>query len=295
MILSNKEISDFVNNKKLLTNYKAENVQYSSYKLRIGKLFIPEEGIVLESNKNMFPDNFLNKLRVQLAKIMSPQYFDIRATDIFTTAEKPYILKPREIILFQTIESVNMPDNIMATYSALNTIASQGILLINASMIEPRYKGSLSGILVNFSNIDFEIFPQQDIAKICFSRLSGKLDTGNEGITDIDEKEYSKELRIRAKNTYSKTFLSINQLSDEIQNGIKKIVTREIAMAGIILFLLLAYATLQPFVYGLIWNDKNTKVKIIGQEENIYKQDIDKLQNKIDCLKAEIDCLKSKK
>lgn len=292
MVLSNSKISELVNKKNLLTNYNSDSLQYSSYRLRIGKLFIPEEGRVLESNKENVPNKSLDKIRILVANIISPKHYNIKGSNLFANTDKPYILKSREIVLFQTIEEVNMPDDIMATYSALNTIASQGILLINASMIEPKYNGPLSGILMNFSNTDFEIFPKMPIAKISFFRIDGRLDDV-ENVVERNNDGYSKKLSERARKKYTKTFLSINQFGDEIEKRISKTIKKDVLNAGIILTILLAFATLQPYFYACIWG--TSVFDNDAWQKNVVEQKYYKNEKRTEKINIRLDSIKNKK
>lgn len=81
-------------------------------------------------------------------------------------------------------------------------------------MIEPSYKGKLSGILLNFSSQDFLLYPKQEIAKIVFYKLTSSPTDPKKEI--IKDEQYRKDLREKAMN-YHESFLNIGNLKNEIQ------------------------------------------------------------------------------
>ena len=275
MILGYSNIKRLIKDKNLLAKYDESNILNSSCRLKIGKIFVPEDGTVIECMNGTEQDSFLSKTRSWLADCFDPRYNRKDGIPQWIQADNySYTLKPREIILFQTKEIVKLPIDIMAMYSALNTVATKGILLVNASMVEAKYEGPLSGILVNFFKIDGAI--------------------KNDKVTDdqTDDGKYSKELRDKAKNVFSKTFLSIGQLGDEIENRINKTVKKDLTMGGLILVFLLAFATLEPLVYKCVWDYptfdfNNWKHNISNQIEwSEDKKMLKDMQDQIDSLKV---------
>lgn len=179
MVLNNDEIKDLCENQSLLDRYDPFCIQNCSYTIRIDELICPQTG-----------------------KIITP------------TNEDPFHLKTSNIILFQSEETIDLPHNLTASFSALYSVSSKGILLINASMIEPSYKGKLSGILLNFSSQDFLLYPKQEIAKIVFYKLTSSPTDPKKEI--IKDEQYRKDLREKAMN-YHESFLNIGNLKNEIQ------------------------------------------------------------------------------
>ncbi|MGL5704389.1 MAG: dCTP deaminase domain-containing protein [Tannerellaceae bacterium] len=175
MILDSNAIKDLINSQNLLINHSLSNIKNNSYKIRIGKLIKPGNGKVIPLCE-------------------------------FT----PYTLEPTDIILFISAEKIKLPYNITASYSGLYSISAQGILLINASMIESNYEGYLSGILVNLSACPILISEKMDIAKITFFSVNSP---NNENSTqqNISENNYLINVQQNAIK-YHESFLNINNL-----------------------------------------------------------------------------------
>src|SRR5262249_39093751 len=79
---------------------------------------------------------------------------------------------PSETLIVRTREKVKMPNDLCATYAPLYRLSKQGVMLLNASIVEPGYEGCLSCFLVNFSSERISVAENDPIAKITFLRLS---------------------------------------------------------------------------------------------------------------------------
>lgn len=246
-------------NDGLINHYDPRCVKNSSYKVRINKLIKPETGEVI----------------------------DLQSVDSFC-------LEPSEIILFESIEEIRLPYNITASYSALYSVASEGILLINSSMIEPGYSGLLSGVLLNFSSKKFVITKGREIAKLNFYQTDEPNDANCIPETIISD-EYLKTLIYKSVNNYHKTFLNISGIEKKIESNIFKTVKRSIVLGGIIISLLILFATLEPLFSRWIWEKTGlpTKSEQVEIEKNLIKieewqknnSELKKMQNQIDSLK----------
>jgi deoxycytidine triphosphate deaminase len=292
MVLSNKNIKKLVDSGKLVTNFQKEGLQYCSYKFHVGKIIVPSDGTVLESSDLHKKLNCWQKKLQYFSDFFSqqPKYGNNDAG--FVIKNNRYILRPREIVLFQTVEEVKMPKDIMAIYTSLNSIASRGIFLINSSTIEPNYEGPLSGILLNISNKDFEMSEHMSIAKATFHRIEGEIANLPATSDKVEATVYTDKLRKRAKNNYGRTFLSIKELGSEIEDGLNKKIVRSISISSTIIGLLLIFSTLQPVFYNLIWGVPSYQVSDRKAHAE-YLQLKESEQEKIEILNSRIDSLES--
>lgn len=288
MILGKDSISAKVQNSGLIENFSQDCLEYSSYKLRIGKVVLPKNGRVLADKLNIKKLSKWSRLRLRIARMFTPNEVEKQIESEITHCTSRYVLKPRDIIIFETEETVKMPQNISASYTAMNTIAQRGILLINASIVEPNYHGPLSGILANFSSKNFVIQPKMQIAKICFHKVDSDNPSNPEIENEISEDKYLKRLQDNAKNNYGETFLDIKSILDDIELRYARQVKRNIYISGVIITFLLAIATLEPFVYDMIWG--RTSVSD-WKKMNDYDK-IDSLNSKIFVLDKELQKIK---
>ena len=288
MILSKDTITNKVRDNGLIENFSPDCLVYSSYKLRIGKIVIPQNGRILTEKFSIHKLSRLKQFRLWLSDLITPNNVKTKIKYEINHCTGPFALKPRDIILFETEEIIKMPQNITASYTAMNSIAQKGILLINASIVEPNYHGPLSGILANFSSKDFVIHPKMEIAKICFHKVDSDNPPNPEIENEISENKYLKRLQDNAKNNYGDTFLDIKSILDDIELRYARQVKRNIYISGVIITFLLAIATLEPFVYDMIWG--RTSVSD-WKKMNDYDK-IDSLNSKIFVLDKELQKIK---
>ena len=288
MILSKESILENVQDNGLIENFSSDCLGYSSYKLRIGKIVIPQSGRVFTEKFNLRKLGKWEQFRLRIADLMTPNNVKTQIKNEINHCTGPFALKPRDILLFETEEMLKMPQNISGSYTAMNSIAQKGILLINASVVEPNYHGPLSGILANFSSKDFVIYPKMEIAKICFHQVDTAMPPSPNIENEISEKDYLKDLQRKAKDYYGETFLDIKSILDDIELRYARQVRKNIWASGIIISILLVFATLEPFVYNKIWGRNSVSD---WMEMNDYEQ-IDSLNSKILYLDKELQKIK---
>lgn len=288
MILSKETITNKVRDNGLIENFSPDCLGYSSYKLRIGKIVIPQSGRVFTEKFNLRKLGKWEQFRLRIADLMTPNNVKTQIKNEINHCAGPFALKPRDIILFETEEMLKMPQNISGSYTAMNSIAQKGILLINSSVVEPNYHGPLSGILANFSSKDFVIYPKMEIAKVCFHQVDTAMPPSPNIENEITEEDYLKDLQRKAKDYYGDTFLDIKSILDDIELRYARQVRKNILVSGIIISILLVFATLEPFVYDKIWGRTSVSDWL---EMNKYDR-IDSLNSKILLMEKELQKIK---
>lgn len=287
-MLGNTRIRQLVTDSQLIENFNEDCLRNCSYRLRVGKLIKPGGAEVLVFNQEKKANWFCSLL----GKAVRALCHNIKTQEEtqFHSSYKRYELKPNELIVFQTTEKIRMPLSLSASYTALDSVAKQGILLINASIVEPGYEGYLSGVLLNFSSKSFYIKPNMEIVKINFSRVSGDVDDKiHEDIAD-----YTEDLLDKAKK-YTQTFLDIKGIEDEVIGKTARKVRRHFAWGGYTLLFLLAFCTMEPVLYNLIWHDSWVPLTSthIEYERSLQTrremQIIDSLIKKVDSLQIKLD------
>lgn len=286
MILSKQTIRGKSNvENPLIDKFEDSGLCNSSYKVRIGKLVVPHSGLIIEKKQDVKRYNFWDKICYYVANFIAPSNSS-SADNNLNDSSDVFQLRPREIVLFETVEQISMPNNLMGSYTGLNTISQKGILLINASVVEPEYKGPLSGILVNFSSKNVELKLGMQIAKICFHQLDHDVAEGN---NIINESDYTKDLVTLAKENYTETFLDIKTILNEVEARMTKKLKRQAYLAGFLVAVLLFIGTIEPFVYNAFWghtsvnewqkmNDIEILDSLRSQQQTLIKE-IDKLKN----------------
>ncbi len=255
MVLSNQEILSKISYEQLVEHADFRNVKNCSYTMRIGEIYEPESGCQIDLDQVISDENQVSKKRLN------------------------YIIRPAEILVIKTLERVHIPLDLCASYTALHSLASQGLQLINSSMIEPGYTGNLSCFIVNFSNEEVSFDKNNDIVKIVFYKLSSEPVTTefhSQLRETIEDVKYSNFISRRAIK-FNRTFLDIKSVEERAAERAFQSIQKGIRFGGIVVALLLFWATLEPIFNKWIYNS--------SFEENVVNKGV--LLDKINHLQFE--------
>lgn len=86
--------------------------------------------------------------------------------------DRQYVMKPGEFIIVETIEKVNMPDDIQGMIAPRSTLCRSGIQLL-FSQIDPGYSGTITLGLKNLSEEPFTFELGARAAKFFFFTVEG--------------------------------------------------------------------------------------------------------------------------
>lgn len=285
-MLGNTNIRNLVRQSNLIENFDEECLRNSSYRLRVGKLIKPGGTSVLDFEEQVESKGWVGKFWKKIAESIPSD----KAKKEFRIVNDRYELNPNELIIFQTREKIKIPLNVSATYAALDSVAKQGVLLINASMVEPGYEGFLSGVLLNFSSRSFFIRPNMEIVKICFNEVTG----GVEGKLQERIDDYTGQLQIKAQN-YTQTFLDVDRIEKDVISKTARQVRKSFVWGGWILLFFLAFCTLEPVLYKYVWHDSwvplnSTQIELERSlQQSKEKEMIEALSKKVDSLQLILD------
>ena len=85
----------------------------------------------------------------------------------------PYVLEPGEFILANTIENVELPDDVVARLEGKSSLGRLGLMVhATAGYIDPGFKGQLTLEISNVARARISIFYGMKIGQISFLRLS---------------------------------------------------------------------------------------------------------------------------
>lgn len=248
MTIVDNEIESLVRSRELIAPFSSNNLSNCRYNLRAGKAFLPKTGeeLVIVSSKWKKRDH--------------------------------WIIKPSETLVIMTKEKINIPPDMFASYSQLNGLARQGLMLINVSIVEPGYCGPLSCFLVNFSKDSIHLYPDSDIAKICFHKLSGT-PRALKPLT-IAEDDYQKDL-VKSARLYPVSFMDIGGVEERIVDRATKSVNRSISFAVVFIGVLVLWTTLEPLTSKYLWERQ-------GVMTNTQRMDLMKLQQELEKTKNDL-------
>jgi deoxycytidine triphosphate deaminase len=251
-MLSDTDINARIVSHGLLKNHDLTKLHNSAYSLRVGSVFLPKTGF--------------HELEPQVSGRGKRDY---------------WILGPSECLIIQTKEELCLDNSLSAYYAPLNRLAQKGVMLLNASVVEPGYSGPLSCFLVNFSAQDVEISKDQEIAKITFHRLDSPVTSFQP--STIDSVKYGVELSKSARG-FHETFLDMSGVESRAKVAATESARSQIFWSGIMIGLLLLFSQLEPFL------SKYVSEKVISQnekEENL-KVELSNARHELEQIRIEI-------
>ena len=106
-------------------------------------------------------------------------YIDVRSpqpdlTELLKVADdEPFILHPGEFVLGQTLEWVELPNDLVARLEGKSSLGRLGLLIHStAGYVDPGWKGNLTLELSNVANLPIAIYPEMKIGQISFLQMT---------------------------------------------------------------------------------------------------------------------------
>ena len=92
-------------------------------------------------------------------------------------ADEPFILHPGEFVLGQTLEWVELPDDLVARLEGKSSLGRLGLLIHStAGYVDPGWKGNLTLELSNVANLPIALYRGMKIGQISFFRMSSPVE-----------------------------------------------------------------------------------------------------------------------
>ncbi len=110
-------------------------------------------------------------------------YIDVRSlqpdlTELLAVEDdEPFILHPGEFVLGQTLEWVELPDDLVARLEGKSSLGRLGLLIHStAGYVDPGWKGTLTLELSNVANLPIALYYGMRIGQISFFRMSSAVE-----------------------------------------------------------------------------------------------------------------------
>ncbi|CAN5763777.1 dCTP deaminase [soil metagenome] len=110
-------------------------------------------------------------------------YIDVRApqpdlTELVSIADdEPFILHPSEFVLGQTLEWIELPDDLVARLEGRSSLGRLGLLIHStAGYVDPGWKGNLTLELSNVANLPIALYRGMSIGQISFLQMSSPVE-----------------------------------------------------------------------------------------------------------------------
>jgi deoxycytidine triphosphate deaminase len=244
---------------------------------------------------------------LRAGKSFLPETGEEEVLNLPTASRRHHVwqIGPSEVLVVRTRERVRMPRDLCATYAPLYRLSRQGVMLLNASLVEPGYDGPLSCFLVNFSSQTITIAPDDPIAKIAFLRLTQAPATF--APEAFDDAGYESGLSASATR-FHRSFMDVAGIADHAADKATKSAKGAVVWGGIVIGVLLFWAQLEPLtsswlrkVPGWPMNatdravDAQIKLGIEGKLKELeYTRKALQLETEVQTLRNELQELKSR-
>ena len=110
-------------------------------------------------------------------------YIDVRAPQpdltelVAVEDDAPFILHPGEFVLGQTLEWVELPDDLVSRLEGKSSLGRLGLLIHStAGYVDPGWKGNLTLELSNVANLPIALYYGMRIGQISFFRMSSPVE-----------------------------------------------------------------------------------------------------------------------
>jgi dCTP deaminase len=155
MMLSDRDLNELAITQQIVNPFIPQNCKGATINLTLDskiKKYISDKEIVMGD------------------EIQPEQYEEI---DI---SKEPFLLKPNESVLVQSVESFNVPDDMSAQINERYSIKLLGLYISPASYMNPGYRGTMSFVAYNQSPVPIRLVPGIKFAQLALFKLSSVSD-----------------------------------------------------------------------------------------------------------------------
>ena len=191
MVLSDRSIRTEIESGRITIDpYDASLIQPSSVDLRLGDRIRV----------------FTNSHRRSVVDLRQP------AEDLTELVEvrdgEPFILHPGEFVLGQTLETVTLPDDLVARLEGKSSLGRLGLLIHStAGFVDSGFSGNLTLELSNVANLPITIYEGMPIGQISFMRMDGPVER------PYGSRETQSKYQGQAEPTPSRFYLNFGERS----------------------------------------------------------------------------------
>lgn len=161
MILSDRDIKVAINEGRIRieSNHPTDiltHVHASSMDLRLGhtfKLYEHSKSAVLD------PQN--------------PESFAANMRTITVEDGEPFIVQPGEFVLGVTMETVSIPEDLVARVEGRSSIGRLGIIIHStAGFVDPGFEGTITLEISNLNRLPVALYPGMRVCQLAFEQMS---------------------------------------------------------------------------------------------------------------------------
>ncbi len=163
MVLSDRDIKKYLKTGKIKI-FPSPDLSTAlgacSLDLRLGNTFA-----VFEHSRYPYIDPFDQKKSADFTK------------EVTIKDKSPFILHPGDFVLATTVESFELPDDLLARLEGRSSLGRLGIVVHStASIFEPGWKGKVVMEMGNLGRMPVALYPGMRVCALTFEELSSKAD-----------------------------------------------------------------------------------------------------------------------
>jgi len=163
LILSDRDIKAYIKEGKLIIapmDDPKRQIQPSSIDLRLGNTFL--------------------HFKVEGRAFIDPTKDSLQ--DLMGTIEvedgKPFFLRPGEFVLGTTIETIKLPEDLVARVDGRSSLGRLGVIVhATAGYVDPGFCGQITLELSNINHVPIALYPGMRICQISFYTLTSPAET----------------------------------------------------------------------------------------------------------------------
>ena len=204
-------------------------------------------------------------------------------------------IKPNDIFLYQTLEKVNIPNNIAGHLSLKMGYTARGLLMSNQTQVDPGYNNYLFGMLYNLSDSDIELKYEDSIVTLELYQTKNATTTTYSG--NMEKISFEGFCKKRIGSSLAKMSASIDsqvneitELSDNVKASTEKN-ERHLNFFMTIVGIATLAITIISIVIAIIAAKPDADVARLSEKVEYQQQIIDNLKDDLIEQSKEIDDL----
>ena len=155
MILSDKDIKNYINSGKISIDPKLKEEQFQSawIDLTLGKEF--------------------RVFKITQSAVLDPKNPEEITEIIIVDEEKPFIIHPGEFVLGTVNEYIKFPDDLAGAVDGRSSLGRLGVVVhVTSTFVDPGWEGKLVLEITNVGRMPVALYPGMRICKLVFMKLS---------------------------------------------------------------------------------------------------------------------------
>lgn len=179
------------------------------------------------------------------------------------------IIAPNSIFLFQTLEKVNLPNNISGRMGLKMSLISKGLLMSSQTQVDPGYNNNLFGMIYNLSDQDIQLNHGQALTTLELFETQKARDTFFEYNGSMQRCTFEEFVGTRIHSSLGSLESEIRKLKVDVEKSQKKF-DRNISVLSIILTVITIVNPVAGYIAA--FKDEATVARL--EEKVSYMQEV---------------------